>query len=448
MSPLRYPGGKSWLVPVVRTWLKLNPRHTLIEPFAGGASISLAAVSEGLATGAVLCDLDEDIARFWHVVLSPDAHRLIKKVFELPVTEEAARAVLDADPASQVDAAFQTLLRNRLARGGMLAPQAGLLRRGGHDKGLLSRWYPETLARRIRAINAMRDRLHFRHGDGLAVLEDAAARPDVTAFIDPPYTSYEARRPGTRLYRHHSLDHGVLFATAAEMSGDVLMTYDDATTVRTLALAHDFDTRRLTMLTAHHRRANELLVGRDLRWLPLATSGTRPPRHHASSKRRDVASVPSVQPGKIANLMNPVSTEEQLLPASEAAALLGVSRRTLDRLMARGEVERVAGTDGRTYVTRRSAEALQRARQRATRRRLRAPDAATLLDAVERLLEALREERAATLAALADREAARVELATAQAELLLLRRLPPDPASAAGLGALGIQRTAGERSVA
>jgi len=130
--------------------------------------------------------------------------------------------------------------------------------------------------------------------------------------------------------------------------------------------------------------------------------------------------------------------DDDLLTAGEAAELLGVSRRTLDRLMARGEVERVAGADGKTYVTRQSALACQRARQNPVRRRIQAPDAVALLEAVERLVQALREEREATLTALAEREAARVELAAAHAELRLLRNAarlqlsaaPPDSARA------------------
>ena len=38
-SPFRYPGGKTWLVPLVRQWLRSLPRRPalLVEPFAGGA---------------------------------------------------------------------------------------------------------------------------------------------------------------------------------------------------------------------------------------------------------------------------------------------------------------------------------------------------------------------------------------------------------------------------
>lgn len=40
-SPFRYPGGKTWLVPLIRQWLISLPKRPaeLIEPFAGGAIV-------------------------------------------------------------------------------------------------------------------------------------------------------------------------------------------------------------------------------------------------------------------------------------------------------------------------------------------------------------------------------------------------------------------------
>jgi len=48
LSPFRYPGGKTWLVPELRKWLEgLGPRPSLfVEPFAGGAIASLTVAAE------------------------------------------------------------------------------------------------------------------------------------------------------------------------------------------------------------------------------------------------------------------------------------------------------------------------------------------------------------------------------------------------------------------
>ena len=47
LSPFRYPGGKTWLIPAVRRWLfSLDPKPSLlVEPFAGGVIVSLTAAA-------------------------------------------------------------------------------------------------------------------------------------------------------------------------------------------------------------------------------------------------------------------------------------------------------------------------------------------------------------------------------------------------------------------
>ena len=73
-SPLRYPGGKTWLIPYIRAWLKQgDPQASLVEPFAGGGIVSLTAVMERLAKLAIMIDLDQDVAAFWRAALTePD----------------------------------------------------------------------------------------------------------------------------------------------------------------------------------------------------------------------------------------------------------------------------------------------------------------------------------------------------------------------------------------
>lgn len=68
-SPLRYPGGKTWLIPHIREWLSATNPSILIEPFAGGGIVSLTAVMERLVDQAVMVEIDHDVAAFWHAAL-------------------------------------------------------------------------------------------------------------------------------------------------------------------------------------------------------------------------------------------------------------------------------------------------------------------------------------------------------------------------------------------
>ena len=52
----------------------------------------------------------------------------------------------------------------------------------------------------------------------------------------------------------------------SKVSGDFLITYDDADEVRSLALKYRFETRLVAMNNTHHATMSELLIGRDLSW--------------------------------------------------------------------------------------------------------------------------------------------------------------------------------------
>src|SRR5436853_1522369 len=144
--------------------------------------------------------------------------------------------------------AFQTILKNRTFRGGILAPGAAPLKLGEKGKGIRSRWYPETLKRRILNIAAMCPCLTFISGDGMEIIKQNIRRPDATFFIDPPYT-VAGKRAGRRLYKYADLNHQELFRLMCKVAGDFLMTYDDTNEVRELAKTHGLDMELIAMKT-------------------------------------------------------------------------------------------------------------------------------------------------------------------------------------------------------
>lgn len=267
-SPFRYPGGKTWLVPQVRLWLASQPNRPrrLIEPFAGGGIVSLTAVCENLVDSAVMVELDAQVASVWDTILGPECAWLAQRILEFQLTHGSVQQVLSRPPTSLREKAFQTLLKNRTYYGGILAPGSGPIRYGENGKGIRSRWYPKTLARRIEAIHKVRDRLDFVTGDGFGMLTANAEHPDVAFFIDPPYTA-GGKRAGSRLYAHNEIDHLELFRIAQTLSGDFLMTYDNAEEILVLTREHAFQTRAVPMNNNRHAYMTELLIGRNLDWV-------------------------------------------------------------------------------------------------------------------------------------------------------------------------------------
>ncbi len=263
-SPFRYPGGKTWLVPYIRDWLssrKSRPAR-LIEPFAGGGIVSLTDAFEGLARHVIFTELDEGVSAVWRVVLNGQADWLARQILGFDLTHENVDAVLKSAPSELRQKAFQTILRNRVQRGGILAEGAGLVKTGENGRGLNSRWYPETLARRIREINSQKDRLTFVGCDGFSLISEHKTDKDAVFYIDPPYT-VAARR----LYTVWRVDHERLFSAMSDCAGDFLMSYDNTSEVAALAEKYGFECEPVAMKNTHHAKMTELLIGRDLSWL-------------------------------------------------------------------------------------------------------------------------------------------------------------------------------------
>lgn len=266
-SPFRYPGGKTWLVPRVRAWLSTLPvqPQTFIEPFAGGGIVALTVAFEQRAGHVLLVERDPQVAAVWHTILEGDADWLAEAILDFEMDQESLNDALRRPALTSEELAFQTILKNRTHRGGILAPGAGKVKHGENGKGLRSRWYPATIRRRILDIAEIRERITFIEGDGLEVARQYAADPSAVFFIDPPYTA-STKRAGSRLYLYSEVDHEELFHIASTFAGDFLMTYDNAPELRALAARYGFDTELVAMKSTHHAEMTELLIGRNLDW--------------------------------------------------------------------------------------------------------------------------------------------------------------------------------------
>lgn len=267
LSPFRYPGGKTWCVPEVRRWLLTLPKKpaVFVEPFAGGSIVSLTVAVEALADRVIINELDADIAAVWHVMFGEDElgfERLCREVLSFNVTRDNVLARFSEKPTSLSERAFQTILRNRVNRGGIMAPGASLQKHGENGRGIASRWYPETLVKRFRVIRSVRSKVTFTQRDAFGVIEENSRGKHTAFFIDPPYTA-GGKKAGSRLYVHNEIDHTRLFDKIKKTAGQFLMTYDDADEVRELASARGMRINRIPMKSTHHAVHHELLITRS-----------------------------------------------------------------------------------------------------------------------------------------------------------------------------------------
>ena len=230
-SPLRYPGGKTWAIPLIREFLGTDTT-TLLEPFAGGATASLVAILEGRAGHATLAETDPGIAALWRTILD-DPNELIE-------------GIRNHDPehpdAVEPGTALATLVANRTRWGGILAGHAGVRTKPS--------WPAHTLEARVRKIHRARSRIDLFEGDGLSLLEPGrTTAPGTRVFADPPYedVDQERRRLAPRLYRRHETKLETVVERLAETGANALITCADTAHSRELGERAGFNVARIEM---------------------------------------------------------------------------------------------------------------------------------------------------------------------------------------------------------
>lgn len=253
-SPLRYPGGKSRLAPLLEPWFAFHGCRTLFEPFAGGASVSLAAVAAGWVDRAVLVELDPAVAAFWRVVFREQSR--VQFLAAIEAIGDPIGVAAQGPGSDDMGKAVWLLARNRTSFGGAITPIAGVCSESKSGK-VAPRWYKQTIINRIRAIGSISDRLAIIEGDALDIMRNL---PDnAAAFIDPPYVC-----AGSRLYRCHQVDHLEIIRIVGT-NQRMLATYDIAKPITEAAKNNQLE-HRVFSLQGNIRESKEIMLGRNLNW--------------------------------------------------------------------------------------------------------------------------------------------------------------------------------------
>ncbi|MGV0874954.1 DNA adenine methylase [Mycolicibacterium sp. XJ879] len=219
-SPLRYPGAKSALAPVIARIITAARRSRevgnvdlLVEPFAGGASTSLRLVGSGIVDRILLADADPLVAAFWQSA-AEDTERLIDRAHDEwnRFVRPGGRAGVErwdywrawqprrsaAPRTRRLGAAMKCLFLNRTTFSGILhgtaGPLGGRLQQSPYPIGC--RWNPHALAERLRLVGHLYESgrlVDVWRKDWKQTLVDVPEYypqllpSRVVAYLDPPY---------------------------------------------------------------------------------------------------------------------------------------------------------------------------------------------------------------------------------------------------------------------
>ena len=232
LSPLRYPGSKADLVPVVAQILNecgLSGRP-FIEPYAGSASVSLALVEAGVVPSAVIGEQDPLLYSFWRAVFE-HTDELLERFIDLPITLEtwhSLRPLMKVkDPntvADQVELGLAGLFFNRANFSGILngGPIGGMLQKSQYK--IDCRTNKDEIICRILAISTLHNKINVHFGDAVELIHSRRKRTRDVQYVDPPYYVQ-----GENLYRYfyRLKNHKRLADVLTTSKANWLVSYDD-----------------------------------------------------------------------------------------------------------------------------------------------------------------------------------------------------------------------------
>jgi DNA adenine methylase len=264
ISPLRYPGGKSQLTPLVIELLRRNDLFYghYVEPCAGGAGIAWRLLLEDYVAEVHINDLDPAIYSFWYCVLN-ETEALCERIDRVKVTMAQwyrQRKVQADRSASKLDLGFSTFFLNRTNRSGII--NGGVI--GGYDQEgdypIDCRFDKEKLIPKIQRIAARADRVTLHRRDAAVFLQTVVAHLPARTLVnlDPPYYV-----KGPELYRnHYTPKHHAKLAAAVDGIGQQrwMVTYDDTPQTRQLYEHYPLYQLSLTYYAQLKRKGAEILA--------------------------------------------------------------------------------------------------------------------------------------------------------------------------------------------
>lgn len=259
-SPLRYPGGKSKIAPLIKQIIINNNLEgcTFVEPFAGGAGVALDLLFTGLVDHIILNDSDIAIFSFWKAILE-ETDRFVKDIYEIPLTIEEwehQKEILKITKEPCYELGFATFYLNRTNRSGIL--NAGVI--GGKKQDgkwkMDARFNRNSLAIKIRNIVERKGNITVYNLD---FKDFAKYIPNENAFVylDPPY--YEK---GKQLYSSYfnKDDHVELEKIIRTIQVKWLLTYDNHEEIKKIYKDYKVETFDINYSVSKQRKASEIMI--------------------------------------------------------------------------------------------------------------------------------------------------------------------------------------------
>lgn len=271
LSPLRYPGGKTKISPLVKLIIeKLQINGTYIEPFAGGAGVALNLLFDGVIENIIINDYDKAIYSFWRAI-KEDGWKFIDLIEKTPINidewKKQKQIYLDSKCYS-VELAFAAFYLNRTNRSGILTagPIGGYKQDGNYKIDV--RFNKEKMIRKISNIIEKKKNISVFNKDIRSFISNVIPKYDNNAFVyfDPPYYN-----KGQQLYKNflNSVDHQEIAKSIREnLHCPWIVSYDNVEDIKRMYDGYLLKNFSVTYSAANTGKSTELMIFSDFNLCP------------------------------------------------------------------------------------------------------------------------------------------------------------------------------------
>lgn len=228
-TPIRYPGGKSKIYPLVDSIIAESVLDgcAYAEAYCGGAGLAMKLLLLGRVSRVILNDIDPAVYSMWDVIVnhSDELCEFIGEVvLDIPEWKTQREVYLSTD-APSLELGKAAFYLNRTNRSGILrgGPIGGMTQRGKF--GMDARFNREPLCDKVRAIAARSADIELHNMDACEFISTVLVETDdLFANFDPPYV---VKGPGLYENSYTEEDHREVGARIAACEFPWMVTYDN-----------------------------------------------------------------------------------------------------------------------------------------------------------------------------------------------------------------------------
>lgn len=232
-SPLRYPGGKSRAIKILKNYFPQSFSEYR-EPFFGGGSVGIYLAQNLLHQKQkrfFANDFNQDVYCFWNI-LKTQNQALINAIQNIKKYYDSGRELYESilsrrnENLSDFQRAVDFFVLNRITF-------SGVVDCGGYSQKAFESRFTQSSIERLKNMDTILQNFIFSHEsyENLLLKEGK----DVFIFLDPPYYSAtKSRLYGKKGDLHTSFNHQKLCENLKNTKHKFLLTYDDSELIRNL----------------------------------------------------------------------------------------------------------------------------------------------------------------------------------------------------------------------